>query len=258
MSLPSNFQASVIASCADPSPCDIVSQHGKRIIKISDNKVVKWGPDITNEEAENQRIAYNIVDSRIARIPRAYAFFSDERGWGYIVMEFIEGKIIDPLEDDAAIRKVAGVLDHFSTLGHTIPGSLCGGSCRGLLFPETEDLLFNSLEDMEKWFNSRLFEHDPKLSFQDSNLVLCHLDIALRNILWQEDGPPCIIDWASAGFYPRLFEFCAQWVIEGKDGSYNSRLLNSMQPLSDRETAQKDAFLCSWRNIQKYPLRAKR
>lgn len=255
MVLPTTFKASVIAACADPSPCDIVSQHGKRIIKISDNTVVKWGPDVTEEEAENQRIAYELVDSRIVRVPRVYTFFfSDERGWGYIVIEFIEGNVIDPLEDPTAIKKVAGVLDYFSTLEHTIPGSLCGGFCRGLLFPETEDLIFDSLDNMERWFNSRLFEHDPKLSFQGSKLVLCHLDVASRNILWQEDGPPCIIDWASAGYYPRLFEFCAQWVIEGKDGIYNSRLLSSMKPLSNREIAQKDAFLCSWRNIQKYPL----
>lgn len=107
--------------------------------------MVKWGLDVTKEEAENQRMAYELVDSCIVCIPHGYAFFSDEWGWGYIVMEFIEGK---------AIKKVAGVLDYFATLRHTIPGSLCGGFCRGLLFPETEDLIFDSLDKMEKWFNS--------------------------------------------------------------------------------------------------------
>ena len=255
MTLPEDFQrASMIASCANPLPGNIVSQYGKRVIRISDHQVVKWGPDVTKEEAENQRMAYELVDSRIVRIPHVYAFFSDERGWGYIVMEFIEGKAIDPLEDVTAIEKVAGVLDYFATLRHTIPGSLCGGFCRGLLFPETEDLIFDSLDKMEKWFNSRLFLHNPKLTFRGCELVLCHLDIAPRNILWLEDGSLCLIDWASAGYYPRLFEFCAQWVVEGKDGNFNSLLLKLMDPLSDREIAQKEAILCAWRNIQKYPL----
>lgn len=256
MALPeADFQpASVIACCANPLPENIISQYGKRIIKISDHQVVKWGPDITKEEAENQQIAYERVDRRIVRIPRVYAFFSDEQGWGYIVMELIKGKIIDPLEDRSAIRKVASVLDHFATLRHSVPGSLCGGPCHGLLFPDTEDLVFNNLAEMEKWFNSRLFAHNPRLTLRGCELVFCHLDVAPRNLLWEEDGSLCLIDWASAGYYPRLFEFGAQWIIQGKDGAFNALLLESMKPLPEQELAQKESLLCAWRNIQKYAL----
>lgn len=86
-------------------------------------------------------------------MPRVDAFFCDERGWGYLVMEYIEGKAIDPLEDISIINKVADVLQYFATLRprHTSPGSLSGGPCRGLLFPETEGLVFDSLDGMEKW-----------------------------------------------------------------------------------------------------------
>lgn len=245
---------SVIASCANPLPEKILSQYGKRIIRISDHKVVKWGPDVTQEEFNNQRLAYDLVDSQKVRIPRAFDFFCDERGWGYIVMEYIDGKVIDPLEDIGAIQRVASVLNYFSTLRYNIPGSLYGGACHGLLFPETEELVFDSLDGMEKWFNSRLFAHNPKLTLQDQELVLCHLDIAPRNLLWQDDGSLCLIDWASAGFYPRLFEFCVQWVLDGKDGNFNSLLLQMMNPLSEQEMEQKDPILCAWRNIQKYPL----
>lgn len=247
-------QASVIACCADPLPGNILSQYGKRVIRISDHAVVKWGPDVTKEEAENQRIAYELLDKHIVRVPRVFRFFSDERDWGYIVMEFIDGKVIDPLEDVAAIQKVVSVLNYLATFRQATPGSLCGGFSRGLLFPDTEDLVFDSLDEMEKWFNSRLLAHNPKLTFQDCKLVLCHLDIAPRNILWQEDGSLCLIDWASAGYYPRLFEFCMQWIIEGRDGSFNSLLLNSMDPLPDQEMAQKEPILCAWSNIQKHPL----
>lgn len=259
MAFPQDIQpALVIAYCADPLPANIVSQYGNGVIKISDHRVVKWGPGVTKEEAENQRMAYEILDSGIVRIPRVYAFFSDEKGYGYIVMELMEGKIIDPLEEKAAIQKVAGVLNYFATLRHTSPGPLSGGACRSLLFPETEDLVFNDSQEMEKWFNSRLFPHNPKLILQGCELILCHLDIAPRNILWQEDGSLCLLDWASVGYYPRLFEFGMQWIIEGKDGSFNSLLLESMDPLSSHEMAQKEAILCAWRNIQKYPFRSKR
>ncbi|KAJ5919115.1 kinase-like protein [Penicillium verhagenii] len=215
-------RASVIASCSDPLPENILSQYGNRVIKISDHQVVKWGPDVTKEEFENQRLAYELVDRCKVRIPHVYDFFCDERGWGYLVMEYIDGKVIDPLEDVCSIQRVASVLDYFSTLRYNIPGSLYGSTCRGLLFPETEDVVFDSLDGMEKWFNTRLFPHNPKLTLRDSELVLCHLDIAPRNLLWQEDGSLCLIDWASAGFYPRLFEFCMQWIFDGKDGNFNS------------------------------------
>ncbi|KAF3399975.1 hypothetical protein F1880_008435 [Penicillium rolfsii] len=159
MSLPGEFRASVIASCSNPQPENIISQYGKS--HYQDLRT----PDVTKEEAENQRIAYKLVDNRIVYIPRVYAFFSDERGWCYIVIGYIEGKVIDPLEDINAIEKVAGVVDYFATFRHDIPGPLFSGTCRGLLFPETKDLVFDSLDEMEKWFNSRLFAHNPKLNF---------------------------------------------------------------------------------------------
>jgi len=80
------------------------------------------------------------------------------------------------------------------------------------------------------------------------------IDIAPRNILWQEDGSLCLVDWASAGYYPRIFEFCAQWIIEGKEGKFNKLLLDSMESLPDRELAQKVSILRAWRNSQKYSL----
>lgn len=78
-------------------------------------------------------------------------------------MEFIEGKVINPLDDISAIQGVASMLNHFATLRYNTPGSLYGGACRGLLFPETEDLVFDSLSQMEEWFNSRLFAYNPNL-----------------------------------------------------------------------------------------------
>ncbi|KAJ5253820.1 hypothetical protein N7524_011000 [Penicillium chrysogenum] len=48
-----------------------------------------------------------------------------------------------------------------------------------------------------------------------------------------------------------------QWIFDGKDGTFNSLLLESVDPLSDHEMAQKEAILCAWGNIQKYLFRNK-
>ncbi|KAJ5429298.1 hypothetical protein N7491_006314 [Penicillium cf. griseofulvum] len=64
-------------------------------------------------------------------------------------------------------------------------------------------------DEVEEWFNSRLFPGDGKVRFDHTPLVLYHLDIAPRNIIWLDDGRVCLLDWASAGFYPRLLEFAS-------------------------------------------------
>ena len=59
------------------------------------------------------------------------------------------------------------------------------------------------------------------------DLVLCHLNVAPRNILWLEDGSICFVDWEAAGFFPRLFEVCRQRILYGLDGDFNRLLLEN-------------------------------
>ena len=42
-------------------------------------------------------------------------FFADERGCGHIVMEFIDGKVIEPLDETGTFQRVAEVLEYFAT-----------------------------------------------------------------------------------------------------------------------------------------------
>jgi hypothetical protein len=246
----------LIAYCASPPSDQVLGglPYGNKVVKLSDGTAVKFGIGVTKDEAENQSQAHDLVDPRVVRIPRVDRFFSDERGLGYIVMEYIDGRIIDPLEDATSISKIACVLDYFATLHGHIPGALNGGPSRGLVFPDTESLIFSNTQSMEEWFNSRLFEHQPKLSLRGCELVLCHLDIAPRNILWLDNDDICLVDWASAGYYPRLFEFCTQWIMQGRDGKFNALLVDSMQSLPEDEMAQKTALLQARWNMQKYSL----
>lgn len=50
-------------------------------------------------------------------------FFADERGCGHIVMEFIDGKVIEPLDETGTFQRVAEVLEYFATLRGTTHGS---------------------------------------------------------------------------------------------------------------------------------------
>lgn len=169
-------------------------------------------------------------------------------------MDYVQGTIMNLIDDREYIEEIANIVDHLSTLRGDRSGSLSGGPCRGLLWPETEDLIFNSTHQMENWLNSMLLPGEGKLSLENYGLVLCHLDIAPRLIIWQNNGTLCLLDWASSGFYPRVFEFWALWNLEGKDGPFNKMLLECMKPLSESELGQKPYLTKAWYNMQKYTL----
>lgn len=83
------------------------------------------------------------------------------------------------------------------------------------------------MSEMDDWMDDRLVLQKMKLEripqtrvdgremlkdfkrgcgFQWSKLVMCHLDIAPRNLMLLPDGSLCFLDWAFAGFYPSIFE----------------------------------------------------
>lgn len=205
---------------------------GRRVVKISEQAVIKFGIGVTESEANNQRGAYQLLDPSIVRVPQVYRFFTKGQ-YGYIVMEYIKGQILTPLEDQRLIRRVARVLEHLAELSCRVPGPLRSGVPRGLLWPENEDLSFVNILDVERYFNSRL-------------------DVAPRNILWQEDGTICLLDWECAGFYPRILEVCAQRIIFGMDGEFNRILLEYMPGLTEDEEVQAKLIMQAYSNEQRY------
>ena len=128
------------------------------------------------------------------------------------------------------------------------------GIPRGLYWPENEEISFKSISDLERYFNSRLSKRDPQLDLSSYRLVLCHLDIAPRNILQQEDGSIYLIDWESAGFYPRVLEVVMQRVFLGRDNNFNQTLLEYTADLTDQEEVQAGLIMRAYSNNQKYHL----
>lgn len=57
--------------------------------------MVKFGVSVKKDEATNQQAAYNLINHRIIRVPRVYRFFNDSNGLGYLVMEYVAGRVID-------------------------------------------------------------------------------------------------------------------------------------------------------------------
>lgn len=89
-----------ICSCSD---CDIIDREpfSDLAIKLSDEAVVRFGIWVKKIEAKNLKEAYDIV-----RIPRVDHFFNCN-SLRNIVMKYVKGRDIDPLESPELINKIA-------------------------------------------------------------------------------------------------------------------------------------------------------
>lgn len=92
--------------------------------------------------------------------------------------------------------------------------------------------------DIEDYHNKRQLKNKSHLSLTAYPLVFCHLDIAPQNILVLEDRPLCLIDWNSAGFYPRLFERVALEINIRDGNNWNAKLVRILSELDGDETQQ--------------------
>lgn len=246
----------LIKYCANPPPDRILggAPYGNKVIKISSQAAIKFGFGVREAESINQSKVYELVDPHVVRVPKVHRYFQDTEGRGYIVMDFMEGKVIDPLEDLSQITTIARILDHLALFRREIPGPLHHGPPSGLLFLDEAEYAFKDAKDLEQWWNRRLFPGEPVMCLQSCEFVLCHLDVAPRNILWKDGEVPCLLDWASAGYYPRSFEFCAQIMIKGMEGRFNMLLLDTMTKLERIESLQTTPVLQAWSNMQRYCL----
>jgi thiamine kinase-like enzyme len=90
------------------------------------------------------------------------------------------------------------------------------------------------------------------MSLDGYELVLCHLDLASRNVVWLDDGSLGLLDWESAGFYPQFFEWCALRVNWWGRGDLADRLLDAFPKLTSDEMVQAEYLLRAWSFFQKY------
>lgn len=166
-----------------------------------------------------------MIESTDVRLPTlfdAWEVEDDSQETGYILMQYIEGDVLDekwPGLDIHTRQDIHCQLNDFLRQLHTIrlpaPGPLGGDLCRGPLFTDCGAGLFRSHKDLESWFDERLPvcqqfhrapQTQPSFSGQFRNLVMCHMDIAARNLVLDRQRRVWVLDWAYAGGYPVYFE----------------------------------------------------
>jgi hypothetical protein len=224
----------LIILCHNES-CKLLSGNptSNRIVQISTVAIIKFGVGVTVEEFANQRTARQRLNPAIVQVPQAYRYMQRD-SMGYIVMEFVRGKQLDV--DDVAnyATRLNEILAHFSEHQGEIPGPFNGGRIRGLIWPDSEDITFDNLQDLETWLNTKLGQDGERIVLQHFGLVICHMDFVGRNILILQNGSLCVLDWAHAGYYPQFFERL-NWDFAPSDTAFCTALARNCPALSPSE-----------------------
>ncbi len=155
---------SLVTACSNPSREELGASPvvvGRTIVKIFEQAVIKFGLGVTESEVNTQRGACLLLNPNVVRVPWVYRFFENE-GLSYIAMEYVKGRVITSVEDPDLIFRIARILDHFAEFMSRTSGPLRFGVPRGLLWPEEEVFHFKNIQDVERYFNSRLPKNGPR------------------------------------------------------------------------------------------------
>ncbi|KKY20290.1 putative phosphotransferase enzyme family protein [Phaeomoniella chlamydospora] len=199
----------------------------KAVARVSNRAVVKYGTQISLCEG---RTMIKVQQEVQIPMPEVYDCWTSQQHTGrqakesvYIVMQYIPGKIlaqtIENLDEEQTrdlTSQLTRILNTLHTVRHTVPGPVDGGRAMApRLFTTSGAGPFNSLQDLIDWFNECLklchfFGRASKQQGFDEDikdLVMCHMDVHLDNLLLDDSGNLWLIDWDCAGFYPDVFEY---------------------------------------------------
>jgi hypothetical protein len=133
----------------------------------------------------------------------------------YIAMQYIDGDVLSEIWSglDESVRRsvneqLFSAISDLQSLAADRPGPVGGGLSEGAFFTHYGAGPFNSISDLESWFNERLAVcQDLGIATKVTiDLVICHMDLHMRNIILDQNQKLWLIDWSNAGFYPPYFE----------------------------------------------------
>lgn len=193
-------------------------------MRISQTLAVKGGSTVYPCEAHAMNLARKHTQIPLPTVHRIIDGEPDEGYCGarcYIVMDYIDGEGLDVCWErlDAEKRadvasQVAEMIKEMETVAVSVPGPIGGARrCWGTWFSDYGTESFQTIGDMEDWFNHKLdicnqykqsVPNTPRFKFE--NLVFTHQDMAPRNMILDGSGKVWLIDWAYSGAYPPGFE----------------------------------------------------
>lgn len=209
--------ATDVVNLVDTGTC-IHEVGSTRVVKITDNLLVKYGGDTNINEA--QTMIFVKDHCTVLRVPEVHLVFERDHRI-YIVMHYVDGLDLQHTWDSLDSASRQSVMSQLATYLHelrnlnpagTAPGPLDRKICNGRWFTFYGAGPFQTNQHLVDWLNHKL-EISNVPTFErfttDHPLVFTHQDIAPRNLILDEEGTLWMIDWAWAGWYPAYFEYAA-------------------------------------------------
>jgi len=121
------------------------------------------------------------------------------------------------------VPRVAGIIAHLASISSNegVPGPVGGGKPKGYLWSEYGVRTpFESMDDLNIYLNKRLAYRNKSINITSQKLVFCHLDLCRRNMIMLPDRSICLLDFGSAGVFPRFFELITSFYLNPYDPAY--------------------------------------
>lgn len=213
------------------------------VLRLSEGLVMKYGVGVSVEEAINQDFASRCNKLSILQVPQVHRFFQYELdshlpSIGIILMEYVEGVRLDEISPailDHIALAVSGLDLIKAPEGHG-PGPELGGPPRGILWSEYGACTsFRTIDELQSWLidRARMLDKKASIELRSYELVLCHMDLARRNILLTSKGKLCLLDWADAGFYPAPFQRHCLFAQRDSDPAFAEGLLQRLSSIDE-------------------------
>jgi len=203
----------IIQSCK----LEFTLRQNELIYRISSEAIVKVENNPEMRESSNMNYVAQHINGKI-RLPKVYRSFARAKDC-YTVMQFVKGETLNEMpwlsrglpQRRSIIKQVAEGITALRRMTGNTPGPVGGGSPIGNLFGAFgARRSFSDARELEKWMDRKLaLGGGGSLTGKFDALVMCHMDIALRNLMLDNDGQLWFLDWEWAGFYPAEFEIAS-------------------------------------------------
>jgi len=205
-----------------------------KIVRISDELVVKFGRTVHKAEAESMRL---IRQKTFVKVPEVISVF-ESSGRTYITMKYIKGNTLDKIWNNISIIKKMDILHQLKRYLfqiRRIKSNIPNDQCIGPWFPQEGINHFENMEDIVEWLNQMIFACKSWNVWNMGNskfevgttLVFTHQDIHMKNLLVDENSKLWILDWEFSGYYPHYFEYSST-----RFSKSESFIWNTLAPLT--------------------------
>ncbi|TFK69304.1 hypothetical protein BDN72DRAFT_619183 [Pluteus cervinus] len=190
-----------------------INTHGVRLI-LDDGIYywVKFGRTITMDEAQTQNYVAGVLNCNpdaTVRVPCVYLAFQWGR-FGYMVMEYIHGKMCDDSDADLVAAAVQSLIDIKSPTLE--PGPVGGGIIHHPFFIDrTASIRYDSVKQLEDHINGILCKtkRSERVRFKPEvasyGLRLCPADLNTANFMKDEGDRIVALDFGATCFLPPSF-----------------------------------------------------